>query len=146
MTIAMTFVRERVFGRADSVRLDGSNSDDGSNVAGPVPASGSRESPMTQASSIELVEPADTDELSGLERRCLLTPICEVHSVIQRALLGADAARQGTRRPGPGGHLRSAQGRRIASGACRAARDPTASLTVHSGLSPFFPSKRGQAA
>jgi hypothetical protein len=35
----------------------------------------------------------DGQDLSGLERRCLLKRICEVHEVIQLALLGADAAR-----------------------------------------------------
>jgi hypothetical protein len=38
-------------------------------------------------------EPPDHPDLSGLERRCLLKRICEVHEVIQLALLGADAAR-----------------------------------------------------
>jgi len=48
---------------------------------------------MTQPNGIQPVEPADADELSGLERRCLLKRICVVHQVIQQALLGADAAR-----------------------------------------------------
>jgi hypothetical protein len=48
---------------------------------------------MTLSKRIPHVEPDDADELSGLERRCLLKRICEVHEVIQQALLGADAAR-----------------------------------------------------
>jgi hypothetical protein len=35
----------------------------------------------------------DGHDLSGFERRCLFKRICEVHEVIQLALLGADAAR-----------------------------------------------------
>ena len=48
---------------------------------------------MTQPKGIQHVEPADADELSSLERHCLLKRICEVHEVIQQALLGVDAAR-----------------------------------------------------
>ena len=48
---------------------------------------------MTRPELTRHVLPSDADELSGLERRCLLKRICEVHEVILQAVLGADAAR-----------------------------------------------------